>query len=442
LSFPLGRLCPANSTLRLFALFVSLFAAIFQSATAAEVTATKLDGSTITGELSGWNDAHVIIKSPEGNQQIAPDQLVSVRKTSPTPAAAPAKDPDSIAELSDGTILPIRSATVAGGKAQLKLNLSVSATSPEADALELPLAQLAAFRFRALDESLAAQWDEIRNLKSANDILIVTKRDGKSLDYVEGVVGDFGADKIEFKLDGESNQVDRAKVAGIIYHHVDRPKTADQHLVVKGHAGLQANAAKAELANGQLMVTTIGGAKLRLPIDAVDLFDFSAGKMLYLSDIAAASQKWTPIVGLPSGLTLAAEYGQPRLDRSAFGGPLTLLIQDKDNQATGALGTPRPFNKGLAIRSRTEMVYRLPPGFNRLVATAGIDPAARASGSVRLSIFADDRPLLETEVSGSSPPQPVDVEITGAKRLKILVDFGQNLDSGDWLNLCDAKIVK
>lgn len=427
----------------MFAFCVSLLATTFQLAAAADVTATKLDGSTVTGELREWKDAGIAVKTPVGDQQIALDQLVSVRKTSPSPTAAPTAESGGIAELSDGTALPIRSATVNGSKAQLKLNLPGSpVAATEVDSLELPVAQLAAFRFRTLDETLTAQWDEIRNLKSANDILVVIKRDGKSLDYVEGVVGNVGADKIEFKLDGESNQVDRAKVAGILYHHVDRPKTADQHLVVKSNAGLQVNVAKAELAGGQLIVTTTGGAKLRLPIDAVDLFDFSAGKVMYLSDIAAASQKWTPIVGLPSGLSLAAEYGQPRLDRSAFGGPLTLLIQDKDNQATGALGTPRPFNKGLAIRSRTEMVYRLPPGFNRFVATAGIDPAARASGSVRLSIFADDRPLLETEVVGTGQPQPIDVEITGAKRLKILVDFGQNLDAGDWLNLCDAKIVK
>lgn len=427
----------------MFVLFVSLLAATFQSAAAADVTATKLDGSTVTGELRDWKDAGIAIKTPTGDQQIALDQLVSVRKTSPSPAAAPTAEAGGVVELSDGTTLPIRSATVSGGKAQLKLNLPSSPTATsEVDSLELPVAQLAAFRFRPLDDALTAQWDEIRNLKSANDILVVTKRDGKSLDYVEGVVGNVGTDKIEFKLDGESNQVDRAKVAGILYHHVDRPKTADQHLVVKGNAGLQVNAAKAELASGQLLVTTIGGATLRLPIDGVDLFDFSAGKVMYLSDIAAASQKWTPIVGLPSGLSLAAEYGQPRLDRSAFGGPLTLLMQNKENEAAGSLGTPRPFNKGLAIRSRTEMLYRLPPGFNRLVATAGIDPAARASGSVRFSIFADDRPLLETEVSGNNPPQPVDVEITGAKRLKILVDFGQNFDAGDWLNLCDVKIVK
>jgi hypothetical protein len=87
-------------------------------------------------------------------------------------------------------------------------------------------------------------------------------------------------------------------------------------------------------------------------------------------------------------------------------------------------------------------VYRLPDGFNRFIAIAGIDPATTSTGNVRLSILADDRPLLESEIAGDQPPQPIDVQINGAKRLKIIVDFGQNLDTGDWLNLCDAKIAK
>jgi hypothetical protein len=36
----------------------------------------------------------------------------------------------------------------------------------------------------------------------------------------------------------------------------------------------------------------------------------------------------------------------------------------------------------------------------------------------------------------------IDVDIKDVQRLDISVDFGQNLDRGDVLNICDAKIVK
>ena len=41
-------------------------------------------------------------------------------------------------------------------------------------------------------------------------------------------------------------------------------------------------------------ITTAGGATLAWPVDDFDFADFSAGKVLYLSDIEPASQKWTP----------------------------------------------------------------------------------------------------------------------------------------------------
>ena len=43
----------------------------------------------------------------------------------------------------------------------------------------------------------------------------------------------------------------------------------------------------------------------------------------------------------------------------------------------------RTYAKGLALRSRTELAYRLPAGMRRFAATAGIDPATAAPGARR-----------------------------------------------------------
>jgi hypothetical protein len=149
---------------------------------------------------------------------------------------------------------------------------------------------------------------------------------------------------------------------------------------------------------------------------------------------------WTPLVGLPAGATVAAEYGQPRHDESAFGSSLTLLFPE--SEISDSSGRPQPFSKGMSLRSRTDMVFRLPPGFRRFSAVAGIEPATIATGNVRLGIYGDDRLLFEADVAGDRPPHNLELDITGVKRLKIVVDFGKNLDTGDWLNLCDARILK
>jgi hypothetical protein len=45
-------------------------------------------------------------------------------------------------------------------------------------------------------------------------------------------------------------------------------------------------------------------------------------------------------------------------------------------------------------------------------------------------------------VTGRDKAFPVDLDITGVKRLKILVDFGEEMDIADHLNLCDARLTK
>ena len=59
-----------------------------------------------------------------------------------------------------------------------------------------------------------------------------------------------------------------------------------------------------------------------------------------------------------------------------------------------------------------------------------------------LSIYCDDRLLVESALSGSDAPLPIELDVADVKRLRLVVDYGQNLDTGDWLNLCNARIVK
>ncbi|HEX3601965.1 MAG TPA: NPCBM/NEW2 domain-containing protein [Lacipirellulaceae bacterium] len=409
-----------------------------QVVVAADVTVTRLDGSTVTGELQNWDEHQLVVKTSAGEERLTIDQLTSLRWPAPASAEKPGDKLPGVVELTDGSQIPIGALRVAGDDALLKVERSAEKGDAE---IKVPAKSISTVRFQKLDGALVKQWDEIRNQKSPSDVLIIIKRDGKSLDYVEGIVGEITDDKVEFKLDGETNRIDRAKVAGVIYYHRDRARTAETKFILHGRSGLQASSVKLAINEGMVDITTAGGVSLRWPIDDLEAADFSAGKVMYLSDMNPASQSWTPLVGLPEGVTLAAEYGQPRRDRSAFSNMLTLPATDKSDAASQSTAI-QTFKKGLALRSRSELVYRVPDGFNRFTALAGIDPVTTSTGNVRLSILADDRSLLEADIAGNQPPQPIDVQLNGAKRLKIIVDFGQNLDTGDWLNLCDAKIAK
>jgi hypothetical protein len=339
--------------------------------------------------------------------------------------------------LTDGTLLPADDIRVTGGRFSIAL---VTPGQAEQKPLTFPTSRVSSVRLKPLKPSAAEQWQEIRDSKRTSDVLLVAKRGGESLDYVEGVLGDITADKIEFKHDGDSLRIDRDKVAGFIYYRRGRESGAEPRCVIHGSNGFRGNANGVRLADGTLYVTTLAEVELEWPLAEVDFADFSAGKIRYLSDIADSSSHWTPLIALPVGASQAAGFGQPHRDHSAFGGPLTLYFPLADSP--GAPGQPRTFSKGIAVRSRSELVYRLPSGFARFIAIAGIEPATSTTGNVQLTIYGDDRALYEAAVSGEERPREIELEIAGIKRLKIVVDYGKNLDTGDWLNLCDARLVK
>lgn len=416
---------------------ILLFLVLVNLAAAAEVVATRLDGSTVAADLQDWDDNQAVIRTSDGEQRLAADELLSLRWLPDSPPAGNSATTPSQVELTDGSLLPVKDFQSKGAMANV--TLAVPGATAE-QSLTIARKRLAAVHLRPLDAALTGQWQEIRDLKPAADVLVLLEKDSKSLDYVEGVLGDVTSEKIEFQLYGDAVRIDREKVAGFIFFRREERSQPEPRFVVHGRGGLRAKVAHANLADDAVRLTTTNGVEFQWPLDDIYLADFSAGKLVYLSDLKPASENWTPLVGLPASATLAAKYGDARRDQSAYGGPLTLALSDDSLSASD--GRMRTFNKGLAIRSRTELVYRLPAGFRRLNAVAGIDPSARTSGNVRLEILGDDRPLLETDVAGNDAPRAIDLDIAGVKRLKIVVDFGNNLDTGDWLNLCDLRIVK
>lgn len=433
-------ICPRNSPSRIVLRWATCVVAITTLAgfaTGAEVSASRLDGSTLTGQLRGWTNNEVVLTTSSGDEHIATSQLIALRWQPGSAAPDTSDNTAGQVELVDGSVLPIKSIQIKESKATVTLRFA--ATSQEKSVI-LPLNQLANVRFQRLEPPLVKQWKEICHLNVANDVLAVLKKDRKSLDYVEGVMGDVSADKVEFKLEGAMQRVDRAKIAGAVYYRPDRRTAQKPRVLLQGHSGARLSATHLELKDSLLHVTTVAGTQVDWPVDDIMLADFSAGKLMYLSDIEPAAEHWTPLVGLPASATIASEYGQPRRDKSAFGGPLALVLNEEEPAASQA--ATQSFNKGLALHSRTEIVYRLPTGFQHFVALAGIEPATRAVGNVRLIISGDDRVLLDTGVGGDQPPRPIQLEIANVKRLKIVVDYGKNLDAGDWLNLCGARIVK
>jgi hypothetical protein len=258
--------------------------------------------------------------------------------------------------------------------------------------------------------------------------LLIVVRKSEAIDSLSGTIREIGAEQVQFEVDGDVLPVKRSRVDGLLYHRSGPPAKTTAACVVGDAAGSRIRAAAVSLDNGRWKLRTAGGLEIEQPVEAIARFDFSQGNLRYLGDLKPETSQWTPYLGDASTSPAAKEFYRPRSDQALDGGPLRIGGKE--------------YKKGLAMHSRTELTYRLSEPYSKFIAVAGIDDRARPGGDLQLTIYADDRTLFEGRISGKDAPQPLELDITGANRLRIVVDFGEDLDLADHLDLCEARILK
>jgi len=382
------------------------------------VEVQPLSGDPVRGELIALDPQQVVVATASGRVTIELSRVsgLMVKQIASSPLV---HKPAVWVELVDGSRIAAENARLAAGKVTLLV-------SPEGGVLEAPASLVRWIRFQPETDALAAPWQKLLQSDPRADLLVTRK--GEALDFYQGVVQAVSDEVVDFVLEGERIPARRAKIYGLVFHHPAGQKLAQPLGVVIESAGSRWPVSSIRLDGQRFHWTTPAGLSLDRPAGAVQRIDFSSGKIVYLSDLRPESAQWTPYIGLGAELPARAALFGPRADRSLSGGPLELA--------------GKVYSKGLAIHSRTEMVYRLAEPFARFSAIAGIDDRVRPYGHVRLVIRGDDKVLFDAAVSGVDPPRPLDVDIGGVRRLSILVDFGEDLDLADHLDLCDARLVK
>jgi alpha-galactosidase len=107
------------------------------------------------------------------------------------------------------------------------------------------------------------------------------------------------------------------------------------------------------------------------------------------------------------------EYGDPQKARSVDGNPLRLR------------GMPYPH--GIGTHAASELELDIPGGARRFLAMAGVDDERQGQGSVVFEVWVDGKRAFASPVMhGGDEPRLVSVDLTGARRLRLVVT-----DAGD-----------
>jgi hypothetical protein len=383
--------------------------------------ATTLEGRDVSGSLVELTADHVTLAAKEGNVRLDMRRVLTLVSTKG--ASAPAAS--VVVELIDGSTIRGRQYTAQGDRARITLTDGQTIETPAGVVRTVRLGDFRGGRTDQPRNALDSDWLRMIKMETDGDLLIALA--GEGLDYHKGVLHDVTDDVVRFDVDGEVLPVKRSKVYGFVYHRGVEPELPAAVCRITDAAG-SVWAAKSIGFAGQLKWTTPSGVTVAKSPTELARIDFSGGKLAYLGEWKPESVIWTPYFSVEAPTEATRRFHAPRFDRGF----------ESDVLRLGGVA----YNKGLAVRCRTEIVYRLPSRFGRFQAMAGIDDVVRPNGKVRLVIRGDDRVLLDTIVAGDEAPLSIDLELKDVRRLTILVDFAGGLGAGDRLLLCNARVLR
>jgi hypothetical protein len=390
----------------------SLWIACLMTLAGVDVRVQPLSGDVVRGQLTEIREDAVIVVVNDDPQTFPAVNLWQI--TAVTPDATPEDMTLAWVRLIDGSLLLCREYVTSGGSADVRLTTG--------DVVKVPTRSIHSVRFRdhSQEPKFAEQWEELTSQKPSGDRIIIRRAEG--LDHLEGIVREVTAETVPFEFEGQQIAVNRAKLDGLMYYHPALGELPERKAEVVDASGSRWNVKSLQIVDDRLECRTVAGVTYAPPLTRLTRIDFSSGNTVWLEELQPEAEPYVPYIESSLSDKLLREFLHKSVKRLEVGGQV--------------------FARGLTLFSGMTRVYRLTEEYRQLHAVVGLDDNASETGAVKLTIYGDDRVLFNETVRGQDPPRTLDLEITGVRRLKIVVDYGDGGDVGDQLDLCDARLTK
>jgi hypothetical protein len=394
---------------------VALSAALFAAGRveAQQFRFTLLDGTQVQGTL----ERLTVSGRMEGQGLPAGLELDGLRSIQRSAVAPRATQPQVVVELVAG-LLNAAGVTLADEK--------LTVAWPHGDPVVLPIDQVRAIRFEpgapgdVFEAALAAPSAE-------HDRLFLKVED--RLQSITGLVEKISDTEVVFDYDGQKRTLPRRQLYGIVVAQFEAPGKEAPPSRVSLVDGSRISGRPVGLTDGVLELQLKGESSVKLPLSVVARIDVRSSRLAFLSDLEPVEVEEQPLV----------TFGRPwQRDRSVSGGPLLLLEAPRGDSRERE---QRRFDKGLGVHARSRLVFET-GGFEQFAATIGIDVAAEGRGDCEFVVLADGRELFRQRVRGGEALREVQLDLTDAKQITLLVEPGADLDLADHADWCDARLLK
>jgi hypothetical protein len=381
------------------------------------VEVRTLSGQFTKGTLESINDKEIVVS---GHGRVPIDQVLDL--TFPDGTAGSSEGRVTDVELVDGSLLHCSQLAIKGKNVELKL-LSGQ------EIKDLPLAAISYVLNDAQETKVREEWQRFLAKKGNHDLVAIKSKDGV-INPLEGTFGEVDAEgKIAFEsVNGIKGRLSLDRLHGLAFFRRPDPEAVPALFRATDtfkNLWVVAKAGKGE--NGYLL-QTVAGVKVEYPLKSFTRWDFSKGKLTYLSDLEPK----------PTELSNVERIEHYRRDKNLEGEQIQLT----EKNGEGGSAALKKYPKGLCLHAHTELLYDIGGEYKEFKAVLGMDPKVTGDSHVKVTIEGDGKELFSAEMRRRDDSRPVTLNVKGVKQLRIVVASAGLLDLGNHLCLADAKVSK
>lgn len=260
--------------------------------------------------------------------------------------------------------------------------------------------------------------------------LLVTK----TSDRAEGTINSIDRSAVDFKSarTRQNQKMPLDQLALVLFMKPSRsvPKPPSTlYSILTGTDGSTLQGVIQELKGGVLVFRDLRGAVHRISAASVAGLHFRNGRVVYVSDLAPSKvEENANYIRPPDGSSLPSDLSYPwKADRNAEGNRLAIR--------------GREFRKGIGVRAYSSLTYPLGGSFKKFQASVGVDDCG-PQGDVVFEIWIDGKKAVSQPAKAGEAAIDLEVDVSGAKELRLVVDFGGNANIGDFADWGSARLLK
>jgi len=241
-------------------------------------------------------------------------------------------------------------------------------------------------------------------------------------DVVEGIIEQTAPEGLVIQATegGETRTLEWTVIESVDFANPPTAPSEESAALLRLIDGTCLRAARIDWKPDAVVAVLHGDRVIRIPTTALRAIEPPGKRRVWLSDLDPVAFEHRPKLG-PT-----FELGR---DTACNGRPL---------RADG-----RPYDRGLGLHSACRTEWKLDRGFQRLVAAVAIDDSAGPLADATLRISLDGSEVARFDhLRHRERPRRIDLDLSKANTLLIEVDYGENADVQDRVDLLDAALIR